>query len=200
MVPQNIVRNSNLITRNILILLLVLVVLAGVFYIVSRPKGGTPVQPTEFVWLIEEDEIEHVTITLPRENPVLSQSFIRIKHDDDFPWFFDDEARTPVNSGRWGGGIPLLLSGPGADRVISYSTTVDKLTEYGLMSPKMKIDLILSDNKTMQILVGDKTPNGNFYYVKAPDANAVAVVDYTWYDVLSKIVTDPPYTTTEKSK
>ncbi len=187
-------------TRNIIILLLVLVVLGGIFYIISRPKPGTPVQPTEFVWLIEEDEIDHITITLPRENPVLSQSFIRIKQDDKFPWFFDDEARTPVNSARWGGGVPLLLSGPGADRVISYNSSFDKLTEYGLMSPKMTIDLILSDSRTMKIDVGDKTPNGNYYYIKAPDSNAVALVDYTWYDVLAKLVTEPPYATTEANK
>lgn len=187
-------------TKNIIILLLVLVVLGGIFYIVSRPKAGTPVQPTEFVWLIEENEIEHITITLSRENPVLSQSFIKIKNEDKFPWFFDDAAHTPVNSDRWGGGIPLLLSGPGADRVISYSTSVDKLTEYGLIIPSMTIDLILSDGKTMKIQVGDKTPNGNYYYVKAPDSNAVAIVDYTWYDVLAKIVTDPPYVATETKK
>jgi len=185
-------------TKNILILLLVLVVLGGIFYIVSRPKAGTPVQPTEYVWMIDEDEIDHVTITLPRINPVLSQSFIRIKHDDDFPWFFDDEARTPVNSDRWGGGIPLLLSGPGADRVISYSTSIDKLTEYGLMSPIMTIDLMLSDGQTMKIQVGDKTPNGNAYYVKAPDSTAVAIVDYTWYDVLAKLITEPPYAVGEE--
>jgi hypothetical protein len=45
----------------------------------------------------------------------------------------------------------------------------------------------------MNILVGDVTPNAANYYVKAPGLNAVATVDFTWYDVLSKIVKEPPY-------
>jgi hypothetical protein len=183
--------------RNIIILVLIFAVLGGVYYGVSRPKPVTPPTPKEYVWLIEQDEINHVTISLPRENPVSSQSFVRITQGDTFPWYFDDANHSPVDTSRWGGGIPLLLSGPGADRVISENTSPEKLTEYGLTNPKMTIKLDLTDNVTMQILVGDRTPDGSNYYVKDPDSNAVATVDYTWYDVLEKIVKEPPYAKTK---
>jgi hypothetical protein len=45
----------------------------------------------------------------------------------------------------------------------------------------------------MEIFVGDATPNKAFYYVQAPSTNDVALVDYTWYDVLAALVTNPPY-------
>jgi hypothetical protein len=180
--------------RNIVILLAIFAVLGGVYWAVSRPGPATPKVPKEYVWDIDQEEIDKITLSLPREN--LSQSFVRIKNEDKFPWFFDDANHTPVDTDRWGGGIPLLLSGPGADRVISQSTSPETLAEYGLTQPKLLIKLLLTDGATMEIPVGDQTPDGNNYYVQAPGTTAVATVDYTWYDVLSKIVTDPPYVKT----
>jgi hypothetical protein len=187
-------------TRNILILLVILAFLGGVYYVFNRPEPAAPIQPKEYVWMIEQEEIDHVAITLPRENPPLKQSFIRISQGDKFPWYFDDPQRSPVDSGRWGGGIPLLLSGPGADRVIADDATLEMLTNYGLTNPMMVIDLLLTDNTTMTITVGDATPNANNHYVKAPDSNAVATVDYTWYDVLERLVKEPPYATPTPTK
>jgi len=182
-------------TKNIVILLVVLAVLGGVFYVVARPKPGPPAQPKDYVWLIEQENIDRVTMTLPRESPPLSESFVRIKQEDKFPWFFDDPQHSPVDAARWGGGIPLLLSGPGADRVIQKSATAEQLSLYGFDKPSMSILLEMSDNTTMRIEVGDRTPDGNNYYVKAPSTTAVATVDYTWFDVLSKIIRQPPYAT-----
>ena len=190
--------------KNITILVVVLAVLAGTFYIVSRPRPGAPQEPKEYVWLIEQEEIDRVTMSLPRENPPLSQSFVRIKQDDKFPWFFDDAKRTPVDAQRWGGGIPLLLSGPGADRVIADNASAEQMTIFGFDQPLMVIDLELTDQRRMRIDVGDSTPDGSNYYVKAPGLRAVATVDRTWYEVLSKLIVEPPYvpppTTTTKAK
>lgn len=180
-------------TKNVLILLAIFAVLGGTFYVVSRPKPGPPPKPQEYVWIIEQEDIDHVTMTLPRESPPLSQSFVRIKNEDQFPWFFDDAQHSPVDAQRWGGGIPLLLSGPGADRVIQYNASPEKLSEFGFDTPSLLITLILTDNKTMKIEVGDRTPDGNNYYVKAPSTSDVATVDYTWFSVLEKIIREPPY-------
>jgi hypothetical protein len=40
-------------------------------------------------------------------------------------------------------------------------------------------------------------PNAAYYYVQAPGTRDVALVDYTWYDVLAKLVHEPPYATEE---
>lgn len=183
-------------TRNIVVLIVILAVLGGVYFIVSRPEPGEPPEPTVYIWDIDMDDIQHIIISLPHEG--LSQAFIKISGGDQFPWFFDDEQRSPVNQERWGGGIPLLLSGPGADRVITENATDEQLAMFGLAEPSMIITLTLADESTMIINVGDRTPNGINYYVRAPNSRAVALVDYYWYNVLSSLVLDPPYAPVEE--
>ena len=183
-------------TRNIIVLIVILAVLGGVYFVVSRPEPEEPPEPTVYVWNVEMDDIHHVVISLPHQG--LSQAFIKVPQGDQFPWFFDDEQRSPVDQERWGGGIPLLLSGPGADRVIKEDATAEELARYGLAQPAMEILLTLVDGDTLEIDVGDSTPNGINYYVKAPGSNAVALVDFTWYGVISSLVLDPPYATAEE--
>ncbi len=179
--------------RNILILLAILLVLGGYYSLSSKPEP-TPQPKTQlFVWMIDMDEIKHIKIELPREGK--SQAFIKIREGDKFPWYFDDPQQSSVNETRWGGGIPLLLSGPGLDRVISENTTEEKLAEFGLTQPQMQITLTLENGNVMNIKVGDRVPDGHAFYVQAPDSNDVALVDYSWYYVLERLVTEPPYAT-----
>ena len=178
-------------TKNILILLAVLLVLGGVWYIVSRPTQTSSGTPKIYVWNVQDSDLSHIAISLPREGK--NAAFVKITNGDKFPWFFDDAQNSPVDTTRWGGGIPLLLSGPGADRVITEDATDEMLHIYGLDNPNMIITLTLTSNEVMKIYVGNYTPNGNNYYVKAPDSNAVATVDNSWYTVLENLVKTPPY-------
>jgi hypothetical protein len=57
----------------------------------------------------------------------------------------------------------------------------------------MTITLTLTDGNTLDITIGNKTPDGNNFYVQAPSSNDVATVDYTWYDVIERLVKEPPY-------
>lgn len=175
--------------RNIAILAVILLALGGYFYFSSRPgPPPPPEEPKLFVWLVEMEELEHIKIELPREGK--SQAFIK---EADRSWHFDDDQRSDVDMTRWGGGIPLLLSGPGTDRVITENATDEQLAEYGLTQPSMKLTLTLEDRDIINVKVGDRTPAGRDFYIQAPDSTAVALVDYTWYDVLERLVTEPPY-------
>ena len=100
--------------RNILILLVILIIVGGIWYFASRPEPAPEPEPKLYVWLIEMEEIQHIKIELPREE--MSQAFIK---EEDRSWHFDDPQRSAVDMQRWGGGIPLLLSGPGVERVIA---------------------------------------------------------------------------------
>ncbi len=174
--------------RTILILLVILLALGGYFYFTNRPEPPPKPETQLFVWLIEMEEIEHIEIRLPHEDK--SQAFIK---EEDRSWHFDDPQRSSVDMERWGGGIPLLLSGPGAKRVIAENATQEKLAEFGLTQPQMEIILTLEDGYILNITVGDRTPDGTAFYVKAPGSNDVALVDYTWYEVIERLVKEPPY-------
>ncbi len=144
-----------------------------------------------FLWNIEMDEIQHIEIQLPREDK--SEAFIKISQEDKFPWYFDDPQRSAVDVARWGGGIPLLLSGPGIERVIAKNATEEKLAEFGLAQPQMGIILTLEDGDILNIIIGDRTPDGDTFYIQGPDSNDVSLVHYTWYEVLERLVREPPY-------
>jgi len=178
--------------RNILILLIILLALGGYFYFFnSSEPPSEKEEPRTFVWLIEMDEIQHVVVRLPREDK--SEAFVKISQEGKFPWYFDDPQKSEVDAEKWGGGIPLLLSGPGAERIIARNATEEELTKFGLAQPQMEITLTLEDGDILNIKVGDRTPDGINYYVQAPGSNDVALVDYTWYEVLESLVKEPPY-------
>ncbi|MFC2072573.1 DUF4340 domain-containing protein [Chloroflexota bacterium] len=177
--------------RNVLILLAILLALGGYFYFSNAPQPVSKPEPKLYAWLIEIEDIKQIEIRLPHEDK--SEAFIKVTEGDKFPWYFNDPQRSEVDVERWGGGIPLLLSGPGVDRVIARNATEEKLTEFGLTQPQMEIALTLEDGNIMNIKVGDKAPDGHAFYVQAPDSNDVALVDYTWYEVLERLVKEPPY-------
>lgn len=57
----------------------------------------------------------------------------------------------------------------------------------------MQITLTMTNGDTLKIDVGDSTPNGNNFYVRLSSTRVVVTIDYTWYYVLERLVTDPPY-------
>jgi hypothetical protein len=179
--------------KSILVLLAILLALGGYFYF---SNGSPPPEQEElrvFVWVLEMGEIQHIEVRLPREDE--SEAFVKISQKGKFPWYFDDLQKSEVDALRWGGGIELLLTGPGAERVIAKNATEEKLAEFGLTQPQMEITLTLEDGEILNIMIGNRTPDGINYYVQAPGSNDVALVDYTWYEVLERLVKEPPYAT-----
>ncbi|MDD4875595.1 MAG: DUF4340 domain-containing protein [Dehalococcoidales bacterium] len=181
--------------RNIVILLVILLALGGYFIFFNNTDPPPEEESKTFVWSIDIDEIQHVIIELPQENQ--SEAFVKIVEGDQFPWYFDNPEKSKVDSDRWGGGIPLLLSGPGVEKIVAQDATAEQLTEFGLTQPQMRITLTLTNENIMNITVGNKTPTENTYYIQVPNTNDVVLVDYTWYDVLERLVTEPPYASSD---
>lgn len=178
--------------KAILILLAILAVAGGTYYFV-RPKAKTTEDPIKYyVWDFEMDNLQHVVINLPKTN----QSASFIKHADDRNFYFDVTNGPKVDVNRWGGGIPLLLSGPGATRLIELGASTDELQKFGFNTPNMTADLVVTTDgvdKTINIQVGDANPDSTTYYVRLSSNSDVYTVDKSWYDVLAAIVTNPPY-------
>ena len=174
--------------RTLLIMGLVLIALGTVYYFSSRPEPVPEPEPRPFVWSVETDELRNMAISLPPQGK--SQAWV--VHDDKY-WYFDEPGGPKVDMKRWGGGVPLLMSGPGADRIITSEPTDEQLVAYGLKNPRMTIHLVLKDERIIDIEVGDATPTGGAYYVRLIDSRVVYTVDYTWYEVLEGLVLRPPY-------
>jgi len=180
--------------RTILVMAGILVALGALFFISRQPPESEPqAEPRRFIWSVGMEDLKHLTINLPAER----KSEAWVKHEDRY-WYFDRPNGTKVNMKRWGGGIPLLLSGPGAERLITGEATEEQLEMYGFKNPKMEIALILRIEDTIKIEVGNRTLDGRAYYIKLLDSKTIYTVDHTWYDVLKRLVMDPPYPEPEK--
>jgi hypothetical protein len=172
---------------NILLLVAVLVVAVTVF-LVTRPVEETTEtpDPKERIWQFDMDELKHIIIELPPLE--MSESFV--KHEDR-QWYFDEG--TPVNTDRWGGGIPAILSGPTVERRIEQDATEERLEDFGLNSPMMILTLTKEDGEIVRIEVGDEIPVSRDHYIKLAESNDVYTINSSWYDVLENLVLDPPY-------
>jgi hypothetical protein len=169
-------------------MLVVVVVLGAVFYVTRRPRPAPPAQARPYVWLVDMTELERMVISLPPSG----KSEQWIKHADQY-WYFDKPQGPKVDMKRWGGGIPLILSGPASNRRIAAAATDEQLSLYGLVNPPMRIMLTLKTGQTIDIVVGDGTPDQQAHYIKLAGSREVYTVDATWYDVLARLVLDPPY-------
>ena len=176
--------------RAIIGLALVLAVVAVVYFAIPKSTPTTPQEPRPFVWDFDMEALQKITLTLPKLSQSPSQSFV--KHDDRY-FYFDEPNGSKVDMTRWGGGIPLILSGPGAERLLFENATDANLKECGFNTPSISIQLTLNDNKVYDIEVADQTPSAQAYYIRLADTRDIYTVDYSWYDVVAKLVTDPPY-------
>jgi len=181
--------------RNILILVAVLGIAIAVYF-VTRPAEEPPPDsdPVERIWQLEMEELEHIRIEL--SNRDMEESFL--KHDDR-QWYFDDPPGPQVDPDRWGGGIPLILSNPAAERPITKDVTEEQLAIYGLTLPSMKLTLTKEDEEVVNIEIGDAVPDGSAYYIRLADSNNVYLIDGTWYEVLERLVLEPPYPPEEEA-
>jgi hypothetical protein len=163
-------------------------ILGVTFYAVSRPGPAAPVDSIPYVWDFNMDDLKNIVISMPRAE----QSFSFVLHEDRY-FYFDVDNGSIVDMQRWGGGIPLLLSGPGADRRLVKNATDAQLAEYGFTTPNLDITLTLKDDSVYNIELGNSTPSGKTYYIRLTELREIYTVDYTWYDVISGLVTNPPY-------
>lgn len=166
----------------------VLVALGIYVYLSSRPEPALPVAPPPYIWSIEIEDLVRLAITLPS----VGKSLAWVQREDR-NWYFDTPDGPQVNTKRWGGGVPLLLRRPGADRRIADHATDEQLSVYGLNDPDMTIGLTLKNGHTLTIEVGDRTPDSQAYYLRLADAQDIYTIHYTWRDVFERLVLEPPY-------
>lgn len=168
------------------VLLLVLSLLGGYVYNFVLHKPAPPAPPRPYVY--QYDMLDIVQIDVKYQG----QSVNIIWDESESTWRFTNPSRGEADNLRING-IRLLLSGPGANRVLVTSTpTPAQLIDYGLASPKIVAIIALKNGAVHTVLLGEKTPDGGNYYVKSEADNTVYLVDYTWGDEIARFVTEPP--------
>jgi hypothetical protein len=174
---------------NILLLIAILAVAAAVYFVTRPGEESSPeVEPREHLWKCDMDELEHITIELPRLE--MSESFV--KHEDR-QWYFDNPSGVQVDSDRWGGGIPLILSGPYMDRKIKEDATEEQLEDYGFNPPGIKLTITKEDQEVINVELGDAVPDGSAYYIRLAGSNDIYTVLESWQYVIERLVLEPPY-------
>lgn len=175
--------------RATLILVAFLLALAVGVYATQQPPAPAPSgEARQHIWAVDMMALNSISVRLPRTG----NSGSWVKRGDE-RWYFNTADASPVDEKRWGGGIPLLLSSPGAERLIVRDPTAQQLTAYGLSQPRMLISLGLEDGKKIDAEVGDANPDGETYYIRLVGADAVHAIDHTWYAVIERLVLSPPY-------
>ncbi len=174
--------------RALLIMAAVLAVLAIGYVASRRPEPATQARPRAFLWSVEMDELKRIVISLPPQRG--SEAWVR--RDDEY-WYFDEPGGPRVDMKRWGGGVPLLLSGPAAQRSIAGDANDEQLAVYGFGAPAVRIELTLENGRAVKAEVGDRTPDGAASYIRLLGSRDVYTVDQSWVDVLERLVREPPY-------
>lgn len=169
--------------RLTLILLFVLAMVGGYFYFVELQK--VPAKDPPPLWFYNTDDDNFNMISIEHNGKKIQ--FVK---DEKKAWHFDDAQGIPVDLKRWGG-ITLLLRGPQTRRLLSENP--GNLAPYGLKPASTVITVGTIDGGTFGIYVGDKTPDEVSHYVQMEGLPQLFLVDATWADVLSRLVTEPPY-------
>jgi hypothetical protein len=165
------------------VMAVILAALAAVYVLTSGPPD-IPEDARPALWSAPVDDLVAVTITLPAAGK--SEAWIRGEDG----WYGAD-AGGEVDARRWRG-VPLLLSGPRAERLIAAGATPAQLASYGLLPPRMTVDLALAGGRRIGAEVGDPTPGGPACYVRPAAGTDVYAVHQTWCEVVERLVVDPP--------
>ncbi len=137
-----------------------------------------------FFFTLSPDDLRNISIT--SEDKSTSWHF----REDDRRWYFDDHKGVPTSLFRWGG-ITQLLGGPRSQRELK--KTIDNPELYGLDDPQLTIEVTLRDGRQLIVEMGDLTPDGGANYARQSGYDELYTVDYSWGDVMLRLVDEPPY-------
>lgn len=152
--------------------------------IVNKPPPPRPKAP--FVYQYEMTDIVRMEVRYR------DQSTNMVWDEKESKWRYTDPEKGEVDPGR-ANGMRLLLSGPGAHRVLAQqSPTSEQLREYGFANPQVIATIALKDGTLHRVLLGDRTPDSRNYYTKNDNSDSIYLVDFTWGNELVRFVTEPP--------
>lgn len=172
--------------RSIGVMAAILAALAAVYVLASWRAEVPEDAPRPALWSAPVEDLVSVTIDFPAAGN--NGAWVR---GEDGDWYGAGTDGRKVDAQRWQG-VALLLSGPRAERLIAVRATPEQLASYGLLQPRMAVDLVLKGDRRIRVEVGDPTPGGSAFYVRRATSTDVHTVHQTWFEVLERLVVDPP--------
>ena len=168
-------------------LLALLIILGGIVYYVSQspapPAVGAGPTPSTVLKLNSPD-VTKLVISGGTASTELGKT--------GSTWGLVSPPTGPADNARVGGWVSQIAN-------LSASRTIDGVSDlgtYGLATPSMKVEVDLTGGKSVNLLFGDKTPDGASYYVNLPDdatkAKSVYLVGSALGDDLKSALTKPP--------
>ena len=167
-----------------ILLVAILVLFGGTFLVVrfTGPEEKTPDEP----WLfhLEDDSITNIVATHQ------DQTVKYEKKPGSLKWFILEDPELPVNFEKWAG-IPLLLSGPRVNRVLS--DTIDDPVSYGLDPPETSVKVTERSGQVFEFHMGFSTPDEFNTYARLVGFPQLFTVPTVWAQVISRLAAEPPY-------
>jgi hypothetical protein len=172
--------------KQVVALLIALAIVGGYAFVQESAQDAGSVSSDTFLYNIRARDMSLVEITHMGN----TEQFVW--DGPERSWVFDDHSRAVVSEYRWGG-ITLLLEGPKYERLLEIDQA--DLGRFGLDPPSNTIRIGLDSGDMFALDLGITTPDGLNHYVRLEGANEIAIVDRSWGDVLTRLVTEPPYET-----
>ncbi len=167
-------------------MLIGLLLIGGYVYFFELRKSPPVVEKPPYVYNV--DMMDVVGIDLSYGGQTLSIAW----DDEKSAWYYKDPGGPELDQARING-LRVLLSGTISKRLLFEE--VDDLSLFGLDEPQIVARVGLKDGQAMEVLLGDKTPDGQGYYVQFRGRDYVYTVDYTWGDEFIRYVTETPLVT-----
>ena len=168
----------------VLVVIFAVAAIAVAWFVKNAPEEATTDQPPYF-YTLDDTDITNVSIVAGDE----AVSMHVRNEDGRNRWYFDEPEDIPVDHNRWGG-ITVLLGGPRTQRVLKQEFGDPAV--YGLDDPQMKIQVTLRDGTTVELHIGDETPDGGAHYAYSPGMPQLQLVDSSWGNVLARLAIEPP--------
>lgn len=178
------------------ILLVVLVVIIGALVGITQVlRNTTDNEPIGRLYSIARNDI--LNISMERKGSTIKFS----KQDNQ--WVIVDDAGVDdvnVDGDRWSG-IVFLLESPAIEKPVSRREGEElDLGEFGLDPPVTKVGISNANSLVLEIHLGDSTPSRDGFYVKLAGKKNTYIINSSWADVVTRLITQPPYPLEETAK
>ena len=156
----------------------------GASIVISQLGQEERAEQPPFFFTLAPDDLRNISIS--SGSNATSWHF----RENDRRWYFDDQQDVPTSLYRWGG-ITQLLGGPRSQRELK--KTIDDPALYGLDDPLLTVNVRLRDDRELTVEMGNLTPDGGAHYARQSGYDQLYTVDYSWGDVMLRLVEEPPY-------